>query len=168
MKSHAAIKNHPIHPMLVTIPIGLWIASLVCDVIYASTRTVFWYDMAWWAMAFGVLGALAAAVPGLIDYNTTIRNSERAYPIARLHMILNFSAVALYVLNLWMRADYAATTGTMLVAAIGLSVLTIVGVSVSGWLGGELVYRYGIGMGREELRISMMETEKEEAELPKR
>lgn len=167
MKSHAAIKNHPIHPMLVTIPIGLWIASLVCDVIYASTRTVFWYDMAWWAMAFGVVGALAAAVPGLIDYFGAVRHSERARPIGLLHMILNFSAVGLYLLNMWLRADYAAATGGALTAVIGLSVLTIVGVGVSGWLGGELVYRYGVGMGREQLRVSMMETEKEEAELPK-
>lgn len=168
MKSQASVGGHPIHPMLVTIPIGLWVTSLVCDVIYASTRTVFWYDMAWWAMAFGVIGAIAAAVPGLIDYNTTIRRSERAYKTARLHMILNFTAVALFALNLYLRADYNAATGSMLWMTIGLSVLTMVGVGVSGWLGGELVYRDGIGMEKDNLRISMLEAEREEAELPRR
>jgi uncharacterized membrane protein len=168
MKSHATFKGHPIHPMLVTIPIGLWVTSLVCDIIYATTRTVFWYDMAWWSMAFGLVGALMAAIPGLIDYNTTIRKSERAYPTARLHMIINLSVVAAFAINLWLRADYNAAGGTMMAVAIGLSVLTLGALSVSGYLGGHLVYHYGIGLTREDLRVSMLETEKEEAELPRR
>lgn len=167
MKSHAAVKNHPVHPMLVVVPIGLWVASLVCDVIYASTRTVFWYDMAWWAMAFGVVGALIAAIPGLIDYTSVVQRSEKAKPIATLHMILNFGAVGLYLINMWLRADYAATGG-LFGWAMALNVATIVGVAVSGWLGGELVYRYGIGVPQERMRLTMMEAEREEAELPRR
>lgn len=168
MKSHATFKGHPIHPMLVTLPIGLWVASLVCDIIFASTKTVFWYDMAYWSMAFGIIGALLAAVPGLVDYNTTIRRSENAYPTARTHMVLNLTVVVAYAVNLWLRHDYNATGGGLLGLVVALSVVSLGVLSYSGYLGGHLVYHFGIGLAREDLRISMMEAEKEEAELPNR
>ena len=168
MKSTASFKDHPIHPMLVTLPIGLWVGSIVCDIVYAATKTVFWYDMAYWSMAFGIVGALLAAIPGLVDYNTTIRKSENAYATARTHMILNLTVVVAYAVNLWLRGDYNAVGGTMLGLVIALSVVSLAVLSFSGYLGGHLVYHFGIGMSRESLRVSMLETEREEAELPKR
>jgi uncharacterized membrane protein len=164
MKSNATLFGHPIHPMLVTLPIGGFVASLVADIAYLATHVVFWYDAAFWAMAFGVVTALIAAVPGLIDYNTTIRHSERAYPTARRHMLINLTVVAVYAINLYLRHGYAASAGGMLAVAVGLNVLALAALSYSGYLGGHLVYRYGIGLGREDLRISMMESERERVE----
>ena len=68
MRTPASIAGHPIHPMLVTLPIGLWVFSLVCDLVYAfGTVTAAWKTVAFFTMAGGLVGALAAAIPGLID-----------------------------------------------------------------------------------------------------
>jgi uncharacterized membrane protein len=68
MSSPASIKNHPIHPMLVSVPIGLWIFALVCDVIFVFGGAAIWHTVALYCIAAGVVGALLAAVPGFLDY----------------------------------------------------------------------------------------------------
>ena len=168
MKSHATFKGHPIHPMLVTLPIGLWVTSLVCDIIYFANGGLFWHDMAWWTMAFGVVGALLAAIPGLVDYNTTIQRSERVKPTARRHMVLNLAIVGIYVVNLFLRWNYGAADGPLLGAVALMSLIAVGMLAYSGYLGGHMVYHYGVGMRRDDLRISMMETEEAEAKLPRR
>ena len=68
MRTPASIAGHPIHPMLVTLPIGLWVFSFVCDLVYAfGSVTAVWKTVAFFTMAGGLVGALAAAIPGLID-----------------------------------------------------------------------------------------------------
>lgn len=155
MRSKASIKGHPIHPMLIPIPIGLLVGSLVADLVYMADGSIFWYDMAWWTMAFGVIAALVAAVPGLIDYNATVKHDRKAKAVGLAHMIINLSVVGLYVLNLALRYDRLAADGPMLGATLALSILAILALSASGWLGGELVYRFGVGMGRAEPRVTI-------------
>jgi uncharacterized membrane protein len=149
--------------MLVTLPIGLWVASIVCDIVFATTHTVFWYDMAYWSMAFGLVGGAIAAVPGLIDYVTTVRHSERARKTGRNHLILNLVVMAAYVVNLVLRGDYAAAGGASFAGVTALSVVSLGVLSLSGFLGGRLVYEHGVGLDREDLRVSMLEAEREEA-----
>src|SRR5690348_7249457 len=68
MQTPASIARHPIHPMLVPIPIGLWIFSFVCDLFHAGGATAeAWTTVAFYTMAGGIIGALLAALPGLID-----------------------------------------------------------------------------------------------------
>jgi uncharacterized membrane protein len=70
MKTPTSIKAHPTHPMLVTIPIGLWIFSLAADIIYVGRLTSnpeLWREIAFYTMAGGIAGALLAAIPGFID-----------------------------------------------------------------------------------------------------
>ena len=68
MSSPASIMKHPIHPMLVSLPIGLWIFSLVSDVIFLMHWGArIWSDVAFYSMAGGIVGALVAALPGLVD-----------------------------------------------------------------------------------------------------
>ena len=68
MRTPASIAGHPIHPMLVPIPIGLWIFSLVCDLIHAGgSGKAAWATVALYTMGGGIVGALLAALPGLID-----------------------------------------------------------------------------------------------------
>src|SRR6185295_15598947 len=65
----ASIKKHPLHPMLVPFPIALWIFSLVCDLIVVLVLGgPVWKDVAFYTMAGGFVGALAAAAPGYLDY----------------------------------------------------------------------------------------------------
>lgn len=144
MRTPAQIAGHPIHPMLVTIPIGLWIFSLVCDLVaLQSGAPATWAAASYYAMIGGILGALAAAVPGLIDL-VSLRNNP-IQSTALKHMGLNLVIGALYVVNAWMRsgdAAPAAPAGTPLL----LSVVAIAMLLVSGWLGGKMVYEAGVAV----------------------
>jgi uncharacterized membrane protein len=144
MRTPAQIAGHPIHPMLVTIPIGLWVFSLVCDFIALRSGTPeVWSATAYYAMVGGIIGALAAAVPGLVDLlslrDTPIRST------ALTHMGLNLAIVALYVINAWTRARGTVSDEV----SIGLSVVAIAMLLVSGWLGGKMVYEAGVAVHAE-------------------
>lgn len=142
MRARAHIYSHPIHPMLVVFPIGLWVFSFVCDLIaLRSVNPVFWTDMAFYTMAGGVIGALAAAVPGFMDYQSV--HDRQPKRIATTHMTLNLIIVVAYVFNLGLRMsrpESGNTTG-LLISAVALVLLAI-----SGWLGGSLVYEHGLGV----------------------
>src|SRR5687767_7596423 len=104
MRTPANVAGHPIHPMLVTIPIGLWIFSLVCDFIAmrsASPET--WNVVALYALVGGIVGALVAAIPGLIDL-VSLRDPA-IKKTGLIHMGINLTVVALYVINAWLRFE---------------------------------------------------------------
>ncbi len=151
MRTPAQIAGHPIHPMLVTIPIGLWVFSFVCDFIaLRSGAPGTWATTSLYAMVGGILGALAAAVFGLVDLLSLRRTP--ILPTALKHMGLNLAIVVLYVLNAWMRWDAtdAAPTGGPFV----LSVIAIAMLLVSGWLGGKMVYEGGVAVHAEDMGMS--------------
>jgi uncharacterized membrane protein len=102
MRTPASIGGHPIHPMLIVFPVGLLLFSLVCDLLaLSSSHPEDWTLVAFYSMVGGFIGALAAAIPGLIDLvSITDRRIER---IAIMHMSLNLIAVALYAVNIWAR-----------------------------------------------------------------
>ena len=140
METPASIAKHPIHPMLVALPIGLWVFSLVSDIIYrAGWGPAVWNDVAFYTMAGGIVGALIAAVPGLVDL---LSLSGRPKVIGIWHMCFNLIAVAIFAISLWMRTSYAP--GALLPFA--LSIIGVVLLGVSGWLGGELVYRHAVAV----------------------
>jgi uncharacterized membrane protein len=145
MRTPAQIAGHPIHPMLVTIPIGLWIFSLAADLIAtraASPQT--WHAAALYTMVGGVIGALAAALPGLVDVlslgDTPIRKT------ALSHMGINLTIVVLYAVNAWTR--YHASVSPAV--SLALSVIAIAMLLVSGWLGGKMVYEAGVAVHAED------------------
>jgi uncharacterized membrane protein len=130
--------------MLVVFPIALWIFSLLCDVIYhAGSHNLFWKGMAFFSMLCGIGGALAAAVPGFIDY-LAIRDPQ-VKRVAMTHMILNIVIVVLFIFNLGMRFSAPADPDQQLFATI-LSVVGVLLMAVSGWLGGSLVYIHHVGV----------------------
>ena len=133
MRTPASVAGHPIHPMLVTLPIGLWIFSFVCDLFYVfGSGSVEWRTVAFYTMAGGLVGALLAAVPGLIDLLSLPPDPKKT---ALVHMTINLTVVGLYAVNLWLRAG--APDGSRL--PIWLSVIAVGLLAVSGWLGGKLV-----------------------------
>jgi len=142
MNTPASIRDHPIHPMLIVFPIGLWVFSLACDIFYhAGSHNPFWKEAAFYSMAGGIVGALLAAVPGFIDYlSLTDRIAKR---IATTHMVLNLTVVAMFLFNLGIRYN-ASPTGEIF--AVMLSVVAIGLMSLSGWLGGSLVYGHRVGV----------------------
>src|SRR5687768_7744905 len=101
MRTPASIAKHPIHPMLVTIPIGLWLFSLVSDLVFRfGGGGDQWQTVAFYAMVGGVVGALLAAIPGIIDMLSLPKYPKRT---AITHMALNLTVVALYVINIFVR-----------------------------------------------------------------
>jgi uncharacterized membrane protein len=138
MRTPASIARHPIHPMLVGIPIGLWIFSLVCDVIRVmGGASPNWVVAAYYTLVGGIIGALIAAVPGFIDMLSLPRGIKR---IALIHMAINLTVVALYVWNAYLRKHGG------LDLAVWLSVIAVGLLAVSGWLGGKMVYVHGVAV----------------------
>jgi uncharacterized membrane protein len=140
MRTPASIAGHPIHPMLVPIAIGGFVLSFAADLICFFTGAAEpWNTLAYYTMIGGILGALAAAVPGLIDL---LSLPSGAKPIAIKHMSLNLLIVAIYICNAWLRhGDPQALKVPMI-----LSLVTILMLLVSGWLGGKMVFEGGIGV----------------------
>jgi uncharacterized membrane protein len=141
MRTPASIAGHPIHPMLVPVAIGGFILSFAADLICLATGSATpWAQVAQYTMAGGILGALAAAVPGLIDLL-----SLPAGPIkktALTHMAINLTVVGLYVVNAYLRFGNPQS----LTLPIFLSLLALVLLLISGWLGGKMVYEAGVGV----------------------
>jgi len=122
-------------------PIGLWIFSIVSDLIFKfGYGGPVWDDVAFYTLAGGIVGALIAALPGFIDL-TDLEN-PKTKKIAIWHMIINLVAVALYCVNFWLRMHRAPGDNLPIV----LSVIGIVLIIISGWLGGEMVYVRGVAV----------------------
>lgn len=139
--------GHPFHALMVTIPIGAWVASLVFDIAGAITGD--WEVFArgaQWLVGIGIIGALAAAVLGFLDF-TKLTPQTKARRIATIHMVLNLSVVALFAIGFLLRAS---VPGEPSAGGIVLSVIGLLALTLSGTLGGELTYRYGVRVADEE------------------
>lgn len=140
--SLAAVNGHPIHPMLVPLPIGAFVGALASDVAYAATGDRFWARASRLLLGAGVAtGALAGAV-GAVDF--TGRDQIRDYREAWAHAGGNAAAIALGAVNLAMRPDDSGR-GTVPMG-LALSALTGAILLVTGWFGGELSYRHRVGV----------------------
>jgi len=87
----AKLAKHPIHPMLVGFPIGIWTLSLAGDLIFLYGGNLFWRELACYAMVGGLIGAVAAAIPGLLDYLNMSASPVKT--IATRHMVINLIVV---------------------------------------------------------------------------
>lgn len=134
MQGKATIAGHPIHAMLVGFPIGFFGGTLVCDVISIFAGPTFWSLAATWLIAFGVVGALVAAVFGFTDYFTAPM-SPPVKATATRHMILNLLVVVLFIAAFWVRIGQTTSVLGYVLTYVALAILV-----VSGWYGGHLVY----------------------------
>jgi len=141
--SGARLGKHPIHPMLVVLPLGLWVAALAFDILYAFTGNPAWRTAAFWNIGAGIVGALLAAIPGVVDW---LGMTGRVGRLATYHMLLNLGAVAIFSVNWFARTRVGADSPWPLV----LSIVGVIGVGISGWIGGELVYVERVGVEEEE------------------
>ena len=159
MSSPASVRKHPLHPMLVAIPIGLWVFALVCDVVAAAGATGAWRTVALYCVVGGIVGAVIAAVPGLIDYFSIDETKMRR--IATFHMLVNVGALAIFVINLWSRLALPSTSMSPLI----LSVIGVVGIGIGGWLGGEMVYVKGMAVEAVEKLAEKVKKAEEQPQL---
>jgi uncharacterized membrane protein len=140
--------GHPFHAAAVTIPIGAWICSFVFDIVSRSAENPEIYGRgAYWLIAIGIVGAVGAALLGVLDL-LTIPRGTKAFRTGLLHAGINDVVLAAFVVSFFIRrsdGDWGETSvGLIVLSGAALALLT-----VSGWLGGKLAYRYGVRVAHE-------------------
>jgi uncharacterized membrane protein len=142
MESKVKLFGHPLHPILIVFPLGLLATSLIFDIAYLATGNARLSDVAYWMIVAGVLGGLVAAPFGVIDW-LAIPAGTRAKSIGALHGAGNVVVVLLFALSWYVRSYAGVSPHT------AVYMFSFVGVGLAlwtGWLGGELVDRLGIGV----------------------
>jgi uncharacterized membrane protein len=147
--STAAIAGHPIHPMLVPFPLAFLFSVVVTDLVQVATGDVFWARFSFWLLTAGLATALLAAIFGLTDFLTM--KVVRTYAAGWIHFIGNITAVLLALIN-WLGRlnDPAGAVGGW---DIALSAIVAVLLTFTGWFGGELSYRHGVGVHQDSDRV---------------
>ncbi len=136
---HGTGFGHPVHPMVVTVPIGAWTLAVALDLLarlgFARRRPADRTSRT--AIRLGAVGAVAATATGLADWQHL---NERARRVGLVHAAVNGTALALMLLSLGLRGRGRQGAGQLASAAGWASM------AVGGYLGGHLVYRQRVGV----------------------
>jgi uncharacterized membrane protein len=147
VESRAKLVGHAIHPMLIVFPLGLLGMATIFDLIYLGTGSRDLATASFWMIAAGVIMGLLAAVFGLWDW-LAVPGGTRARTVGLYHGIGNVVVVVLFLIAWLVRLN--APGGALPYAPNGVPiVLEVIGLLlalVTGWLGGELVERLGVGV----------------------
>jgi uncharacterized membrane protein len=146
-RSTAQIAGHPIHPMLIPFPIVCFIGTLVTDIVFLNNHDPGWATASRYILGVGIVMAALAAVAGLTDFmgDDRIRRAGDALK----HMLANVTAVVLEIVNFVLRLNSDDAIGKV---GVYLSAVVVLILIYSGWKGGDLVYRHGIGVIDEHTR----------------
>ncbi|MCW6513266.1 DUF2231 domain-containing protein, partial [Lichenifustis flavocetrariae] len=140
--SVAAIKGHPLHPALVPITIGMYVAAACADVAFARTGDPFWALGTRWLLLGTLVSGAAAALPGMIDFAAI----DRAHKLhaAWAHAVGNLIFLGITAVNYsWRQANVELGSSGLILTLVGLVLMF-----VTGWLGGEMSYCHGIGVSK--------------------
>ena len=143
MRAKAALGSHPIHPMLVAFPIGLFFTSLAFDVIGVELGYPLLTSAGWYCAVAGVCAGILAAIPGTIDLFSVVPPESSARTRGYKHALLNLLVIALFIAEVVYRQGptYAPNLISLCLSGCGVFVLIF-----SGWMGATLVYRNQIGV----------------------
>lgn len=139
--------GHPLHPLLVELPVSLWPLAFVLDIL---TRLDIGGNVlvraAFVSLLLGLLSAIPAAVAGVLDW-TGVKQGNPAWRLGLIHLVLNGSATVVAAVSLILRipALEAQEVASLPLLLAGLVTLLV---AVSGYLGGRMVYDYGISVAR--------------------
>ncbi len=140
MQGKATFRGHPIHLMLVSFPVAFWSGAVATDIIGARSPDPFWFRMSVTLIAMGLLGGVAAAIFGYVDY-LTVPMSRRAKRIATTHFVASLATLAVYGLAFVLRRTDAASLPGIIASYAGAVVLFF-----GGYFGSELANRYRVGI----------------------
>jgi len=145
MRTPASIAGHPVHPMIVPVAIGGFVLSFIFDIVCLATGQVDpWSTVAYYTMIGGIVGALLAAIFGFVDLLSLPSGYTKKVGIT--HMVINLTVVVLFIASAYMRHESHSPAGTPFI----LSVVAILLLLVSGWLGGKMVFEAGVGVSADE------------------
>jgi len=136
----STLAGHPAHPILVTFPVGLLPFSFAMDLVYLATGRRVYAKTSYYSMIAGFCGGLVAAVTGAADY-WSIPADSPANRTANIHALLNAALLTTYGVNLFRRRGKRVPSGKLETLLSGTGTL---GLLISGWFGGSLVYKYGL------------------------
>jgi uncharacterized membrane protein len=144
LRSTAQIAKHPLHPILIPVPIVCFAGALLTDIAYAATAEMMWADFSSWLLLVGLIGGVLAAIAGLTDFigNRLIRQQAPAWP----HLVGNLVVLVLAFFNVLIHTRDAWTS--VVPTGLILSIITVLILPVTAWFGREMVYRYGVGVVR--------------------
>jgi uncharacterized membrane protein len=144
LRATAQIARHPIHPMLVPVPIVCFVGALFTDITYIVTAEMMWANFSAWLITIGVIVGVLAAIAGLIDFlsNPLVRRKAEAWP----HMIGNFAVLIISFFNMLVHTRDAWTS--VYPTGLILSVIVVLILPITGWLGWGMVYRKGVGVAK--------------------
>lgn len=145
MESRAKLFGHPIHPMLIPFPLGLLPTSVLFDIVYLLTGNGEWSEISFWMIGVGVIGGVAAAVFGAIDLER-VPDGTRAKAVGIVHAICAGGLMVLFAVSWLLRLGATESPGAV---PIVLSLLGVGLAGLTGWFGGELVDRLGVGVSQE-------------------
>ena len=143
MESKAKLLGHPIHPMLVVLPLGLLVGAVGFDAVYLWTGSPTFATVGYWNMAAGSLGGLIAAMFGVADW-FAIPNNTRAKRVGLLHGGINLVVIEIFGFA-WLERRVSGNL-TPSGYLFGIEVAALVLAGIAAWLGGELVDRLGVGV----------------------
>lgn len=141
IESTAQVAGHPLHPMLVAFPIASLVLAFIADLAYLGTNDTFWARGAFWLLLIGLITGLLAAAAGLTDF-ATIRPARRLNA-AWVHVLGNAGVIGLVIINLIIRWNDPAAG--VINGGLVLSIITVIVLLVTGWLGNSLAYEYHLG-----------------------
>jgi uncharacterized membrane protein/nitrite reductase/ring-hydroxylating ferredoxin subunit len=142
MRSRASFKSHPIHPILVGFPIAFFVGCVVFQLLGIALGKQAFIATSHYLATAGIVAAIAAAVPGLVDYLYTVPPKSSAKSRAAKHGLTNASVLLLFGVSIWI--DHSATLSPWTVLAV--RAIALVFLIIAGWMGGTLVYRNQIGV----------------------
>lgn len=139
--------RHPLHPALVHIPTALWPVAFILDLISLVYGDNIFVRLAFYAILVGLVVAFFAIPTGYADW-TDIRPEKPAWKLGLYHMILNIFVSILWAINLGLRVSTYQTSASVPGGLVALSALATLLLLVSGYLGGRMIYAYGINVAR--------------------
>ncbi|HEX5944256.1 MAG TPA: DUF2231 domain-containing protein [Anaerolineales bacterium] len=143
MESRVKLLGHPIHPMLIVFPLGLLATAVIFDLLYLIFGNRLLPTASYYMIAAGILGGLLAAIFGFIDW-LALPNGSRAKNIGLWHGLGNVLIVGLFAVSWFLRGNNVDFLPDSV--ALTLSFAGTVLALITGWIGGELVYRLGVGV----------------------
>jgi uncharacterized membrane protein len=143
MDSRLKVAGHAVHPMLIPLPLGMFLGTLTFDVVYLITDDLQFAAVSFFMAVLGVAGGVAAAATGAVDFKN-IPKGTRAKRVGLVHAIGNDVVIALFAISALLR--YRADDYEPSALALALTFAGAAASLVTGWLGGELVERLGVGV----------------------
>lgn len=144
--SKMAIKGHPLHPMLIHFPVAALIALVATDIAWWLTGDGFWARAGLWLAGVGAAGGWISGLVGLLDLTLVYR--IRRLIAAWCHAIMAVMLLSLASLNWLLRLG--DPEAMILPWGLYVSLLSAGMISITGYLGGQLVYEYGVGVDLEQ------------------